>query len=97
MKLGAFVSDFSEPDILRRLGTGGMGVFLVGDGSYHAVVKDSGAPSRLLELDAKFYVLREDLRSRGFKEDEADKRVRPISYSELVDLIMEEYNKLAWF
>ncbi len=96
MSLGAFISDFSEPEILQRLSEGESGVFLVEDGVLHAVVKKDGKPSKLLEVKNNIYALSEDIRSRGFNEDEADSRVKVIKYPDLVDLITKEYKKLAW-
>lgn len=96
MSLGTFVSDFGEPEILHRLGGEGTGVFLVEDGVFHAAVKENGYPSKLLDMDAKFYALSEDVRSRGFSEDEVDSKVKLVTYPDLVDLIMSDYEKLVW-
>ncbi len=97
MKLGVFVSDFRHnEEILNRLKAEKLGIFLVGNGIYHSVVKEGGKVSPLLDKKAKFYVLSEDLQSRGFASEEVDKKVSIVTYSELVDLMMGEYEKLAW-
>lgn len=98
MKLGVFVSDFTRSeDILGRLKAEKLGIFLVSNGVYHAVVKEKGKASPLLDKkEAKFYVLSEDLQTRGFANEEADKRASVINYSGLIDLIIGEYEKLAW-
>lgn len=98
MRLGVFVSDFAHTGgILDRLNAEKMGIFLVSNGIYHAVIKEGGKESNLLnKKDAKFYVLSEDLQTRGFTSGEVDKRVSVITYGDLVDLMMGEYEKLAW-
>lgn len=96
MGLGAFVSGFEGSDILQRLNGEGLGIFLVGDGIFHAVLKEDKKPSSILEKSAAFYALAEDIRSRGFSESEVHPRVRLINYRDLVDLIMNDYEKLAW-
>lgn len=98
MKLGVFISDFRVyGNILDRLKAEKLGVFLVSNGVYHTTVKENGKTSPLLEKEgAKFYVLAEDLQTRGFSNEEVDKRVTIITYDDLVDLMMNEYEKLAW-
>lgn len=97
MKLGLFVSDLRHnEEILKRLKAEKLGIFLVSNGIYHSVVKEEGKASPLLDKKAKFYVLSEDLQSRGFASEEVDKRASIVTYSELVDLMMGEYEKLAW-
>lgn len=98
MKLGLFISDF-EPDLqtLERLKIEKLGIFLVSDGIYNAFIKTNGAPSKVMEKKgAEYYALRTDFETRGFKEDKILKRVKPVDYDELVDLMMERYEKLAW-
>ena len=91
------MSDFRHnEEILKRLKAEKLGIFLVSNGIYHAVVKESGKASPLLDKEAKFYVLSEDLQSRGFANEEVDKRASVVTYSDLVDLIMGAYEKLAW-
>lgn len=98
MVLGVFYSDLRGLEgIYQRLTAEDMGIFLVSNGIYHAVLKEDGKPSPILEKkNATFYVLKEDLQTRGFNEGEVDGRVKVITYDDLVDLIMDKYEKLAW-
>ncbi|MCI0469275.1 MAG: DsrH/TusB family sulfur relay protein, partial [Nitrospirae bacterium] len=67
MKLGVFLSEFSAgSDILDRLSAEKLGIILVGNGVYHATVKENGKRSALLDKSADFYALAEDLETRGF-------------------------------
>jgi len=98
MRLGLFYNELRGIDeTYNRLTAQELGVFLVSNGVYHAVIKEKGSSSPILnKKDAAFYVLREDLETRGFSESEVDKRVKVISYDDLVDLVMDRYEKLAW-
>ncbi len=97
MKLGVFMSDFrTGADILDRLTAEKLGVILVGNGVYHAAAKEGGKVSCLLDKSATFYVLVEDLESRGFTTDQVDSRVKPVTYSDVVDLIFNDYEKIIW-
>lgn len=98
MKLGLFYNDLRGIDeTYNRLTAQELGVFLVSNGVYHAVLKEKGSSSPILnKKDADFYVLREDLETRGFSESEVDKRVKVIGYDDLVGLIMDRYEKFAW-
>ena len=97
MKLGVLVSDFRNmDDIVSRLKADKLGVIFVSNGVYHAAVKEGGKKSSILEKSPHLYVLSEDLESRGFAESEIDSRVRSITYSGLVDLIFNEYEKIIW-
>ena len=97
MKLCVLVSDFRNmDDTLSRLKADKLGVFLVSNGVYHAALKEGGKKSSILEKSPHLYVLSEDLESRGFSESEIDTRVRSITYSGLVDLIFNEYEKIIW-
>lgn len=98
MKLGLFYNDLRGIDeTYNRLNAKELGVFLVSNGVYHAVLKEKGSSSPILnKKDATFYVLREDLETRGFSESEVDKKVKVISYDDLVELIMDKYEKFAW-
>ncbi|HXX80791.1 MAG TPA: sulfurtransferase complex subunit TusB [Thermodesulfovibrionales bacterium] len=97
MTLGVLVSDFRNMDnILSRLKADKLGVILVSNGVYHAAVKEGGKKSSILEKSPHLYVLSEDLHSRGFAESEIDTRVKSITYSDLVDLIFNEYEKIIW-
>lgn len=98
MKLGLFYSELRGiEETYNRITAQELGVFLVSNGIYHAVLKESGKPSRILDKKgATFYALNEDLQTRGFSDSEIDSRVKVINYDELVDLIMDKYEKLAW-
>ncbi len=97
MKLGVLVSDFRNVDeTLSRLRADKLGVILVSNGVYHAAATQNGKKSSILEKSPHLYVLSEDLQSRGFSEKEIDNRVKSITYSDLVDLIFTEYEKIVW-
>ncbi len=97
MKLGVFLSEFRCSDAVNKLRAERLGVFLVGNGVYHAVLKENGKASSVLDKKgANFYVLSEDLQSRGFAAQEVDSRVKLIDMPQLVDAIMGDYEKLAW-
>jgi sulfur relay protein TusB/DsrH len=97
MKLGVFVSDYRNTvDTLDRLKAERLGIILVQNGVYHASIKEKGSPSPLLEKSANLYALSEDLETRGLTGSSVDSRVKVINYSELVDLIFNDYEKLAW-
>lgn len=97
MKLGVFLSDFkSSLEILERLKAEKLGIIFVGNGIYHATVKENGKPSSVLEKNASFYVLTEDLESRGFNSGNLDSRVKPVTYGDVVDLIFNDFEKIIW-
>lgn len=97
MKLGVFMSDFrGGSDVLERLSAEKLGIILVGNGIYHATTKQNGKSSPLLDKSANFYVLSEDLESRGFGSADVDSRVKPVTYSDVVDLIFNDYEKIIW-
>ena len=97
MKLAVFVSDFRNTvDTLDRLKPEKLGVILVGNGVYHAVIKENGAPSPLLKTPADFYALSEDLETRGINTSDVKSNVKVISYGDIVDLIFNDYEKTAW-
>jgi sulfur relay protein TusB/DsrH len=97
MKLGIFYSDFrTGSDVIERLSAEKLGIIFVGNGVYHATVKEDGKSSSLLEKPASFYVLTEDLESRGFSVANLDNRVKPVSYGDIVDLIFNDYEKIIW-
>ncbi len=97
MKLGVLVSDFRNmDDTLSRLKADTLGIVLVSNGVYHANVKEGGNPSSILEKSPHLYALSEDLQSRGFSETDIDRRVKAITYNDLVDLIFNEYEKVIW-
>ncbi|NTU43680.1 MAG: sulfurtransferase complex subunit TusB [Nitrospirales bacterium] len=91
------MSDFrAGSDILDRLTAESLGIILVGNGVYHAATKEEGKASCILDKSATFYVLTEDLESRGFTADQLDSRVKPVTYSDVVDLIFNDYDKIIW-
>jgi sulfur relay protein TusB/DsrH len=98
MKLGLFYSDLrGMEETYNRLIAKDLGVFLVSNGVYHAVLKENGKSSPILDKKGvTFHVLKEDLQTRGLSDGEVDSRVKVISYDDLVDLIMDKYEKLAW-
>ena len=97
MKVGAFISEYRlTVDTLDRLKSDHLGIFLVQNGVYHATVKEAGKASPILEKSSKIYALKDDLETRGFAADSVDKRVKVIGYGDIVDLIFNEYPKLAW-
>ena len=64
-----------------------------------------GAPTGLVPLDlspilgkagASFYVLSDDLETRGFTAAQVNPKVKVVSYGDIVDLIMNDYEKTAW-
>jgi sulfur relay protein TusB/DsrH len=97
MKLAVFVSDYRNTvDTLNRLKYEKLGIIFVENGIYHAAIKENGEPSPLLEKSADFYVLSEDLETRGLDSSDVDSKVKVITYGDLVDLIFNEYEKLVW-
>ena len=98
MKLAAFVSDMRRTEqTYDRLTAEKLGVVLIQNGVYHAVVKENGQASPVLAKDgAEFYALKEDLETRGFGDGDVDGKVKVITYGDLVDLIMNDYEKTAW-
>lgn len=97
MKLGVFMSDFrSGAGLIDRLTADKLGVIFVGNGVYHATVKENGKSSPVLDKSHTFYVLTEDLESRGFTAANVDSRVKVIDYSDVVDIIFNDYEKIIW-
>ena len=98
MKLAVFLSDWRRTeDTLERMKADKLGVVLVGNGVYHAVVKEGGKDSPVLsKAGATFYVLSEDLETRGFTAASVSSKVKMVNYNDVVDLIMNEYEKTAW-
>lgn len=97
MNLGVFVSDYTlTTDTLERITADKLGIILVLNGVYHAMVKENGKASPVLEKSSNLYALSEDLQSRGIAESAVDSRVKVVNYSDLVDVIMNDYEKLAW-
>ncbi len=51
----------------------------------------------MLNYTADYYVLQEDLETRGFTaENVVDDKVKVINFGDIVDLIFNEYDKTAW-
>jgi sulfur relay protein TusB/DsrH len=98
MKLAVFLSDWRRTeDTFERLKADKMGVVLVGNGIYHAVVKENGKDSPVLsKAGASYYVLADDLQIRGYTTANVNSKVKVISYGDIVDLIMNDYEKTAW-
>jgi sulfur relay protein TusB/DsrH len=98
MKLAVFLSDWRRSeDSFERLKADKMGVVLVGNGIYHAVVKENGKDSPMLsKAGASYFVLADDLEIRGYTAANVNSKVKVISYGDIVDLIMNDYEKTAW-
>ena len=97
MKLAVLMSDYrTGSDILDRLSAEKLGIILVGNGVYHAAVKENGKPCAILDRKANFYALTEDFETRGITSDKLDSRVKAVNYGDLVDLIFNDYEKIIW-
>ena len=97
MKLGVFVSDYKIPvDTLERLEADNLGIVLVLNGVYHAVIKEGGKDSALFGKTSRIYALSEDLQTRGLLPEQVDKRVKVVDYNGLVDVIFKDFEKIAW-
>ena len=98
MKLAVFLSDWRRTeDTLERMKADKMGVILVGNGIYHAVVMEGGKDSPVLsKAGANFYALSDDLETRGLTAANINPKVKVVSYGDIVDLIMNDYEKIAW-
>ncbi len=98
MKLAVFLSDWRRTeDSLERLKADKLGVILVENGIYHAVIKEGGKDSSVLsKAGATFYALTDDLETRGYTAANVNPKVKLVSYGDIVDLIMNDYEKSAW-
>jgi sulfur relay protein TusB/DsrH len=97
MKLAVFVSDYKNTvDTPDRLKSEKLGIIFVQNGVYHASLKENGNPSPLLQNSADFYALSEDLQTRGLSSSDVDSKVRVVTYDDVVDLIFNDYEKIAW-
>lgn len=97
MKLGVFVSNYKCNSItLDRLKADKLGIILVQDGVNYAAVKENGKADDILDKGAECYALSEDLQTRGFTDADVDGKVKVIDYNSLVDVIFNDYEKLAW-
>jgi len=98
MKLAIFLSDWRRTEeSFERIKADKMGVILVGNGIYHAVVKENGKDSPVLsKAGANYFVLADDLTTRGYTAAQVNSKVKIVSYGDIVDLIMNVYEKTAW-
>jgi len=98
MKLAVFLSDWRRTeDTFERMKADKMGVILVENGIYHAVVKENGKESPVLsKAGATYYALSDDLETRGYTAANVNPKVKLVSYADIVDLIMNDYEKTAW-
>ncbi len=97
MKLGVIVSDFRNMDhTLSRLTADKLGIIFVSNGVYHTAIKEGSKNSPLLDKSKNLFVLSEDAQTRGLSEAQIDSRVKAITYSDLVDVILNDYEKVIW-
>ena len=97
MKLAVLMSDYRNGiDMIDRLGAEKLGIIFVGNGVYHAAVKEGGKTSSLLDKKANFYALIEDFETRGITAAGLDSRVKAVTYGDLVDVIFNDYEKVIW-
>ncbi len=97
MKLGVFVNDYkSTVETVDRLKAEKLGIIFIQNGVFHATLKENGKSSPLLDKTANFYALAEDLATRGLADTDVDSRVKVVNYSDVVDLIFNDYEKLIW-
>lgn len=95
MKLAVFLNECTRTEsTFERLKAEKLGVVLVGNGIYHAT-SNFNSPV-LAKAGADYFVLIEDLETRGFSAGDVDSKVKVINYDDLADLIMNDYEKLAW-
>ncbi len=91
MRLGIFISNYRcKKETLERIKNAELGIFLVQNGVYHAVTE-----SEILKMQAEFFVLKEDLLTRGLSEDKVKENIKIVEYGDLVDLMLK-YEKLLW-
>jgi sulfur relay protein TusB/DsrH len=97
MKLGVFINDYKNTvETVERLKAEKLGFIFIQNGVFHATLKENGKPSPLLEKTSNMYALSEDLATRGLTADDVDSRVKVVTYNDVVDLIFNDYEKLAW-
>ncbi len=96
MKLAVFVSDYrTSVDTIEKLKAEKLGIILVGNGVFHATVKENGNASPILNSSADLYALSEDLETRGLSA-KVDSKVKVVKYGDVVDLLFNDYDKTAW-
>ena len=97
MKLGVFVNDYKNTvETVNRLKAEKLGLIFIQNGVFHATLKENGKPSPLLDKTSNLYALQEDLATRGLTAADVDSRVKVVTYGDVVDLIFNDYEKLAW-
>jgi sulfur relay protein TusB/DsrH len=97
MKLGVFVNEYEKAnDTLDRLKAEKLGIILVQNGVYNAVIKEDGKPSPMLGKGTQVYALSEDLQARGLDAAQVDGKVKVVDFGGLVDLIFNEFDKTIW-
>lgn len=97
MKLGVFVNEFKTVvETVDRLTAEKLGLIFIQNGVFHATIKENGKSSPLLDKKANFYVLAEDLATRGLTDADVDSRVKVVNYGDVVDLIFNDYEKIVW-
>lgn len=96
MNLAVFVNDLRVNEcMLDRLKAEKLGVFLVENGVYHASIKENDKTSPLLDKKGvNYYVLSEDLQTRGVTPSDVNNKINIVNYEDVVDLIMNDYEKL---
>ena len=83
-------------DTMSRLTADKLGIIFVSNGVYHTAIKEGSKKSPLLEKSKDMYVLSEDAQTRGLSEAQIDSRVKAITYSDLVDVIFNDFEKVIW-
>jgi len=97
MKLGVFINDYKNTvETVDRLKADKLGFIFIQNGVFHATLKENGKPSSLLDRTTNLYVLSEDLATRGLTNSDVDSRVKVVTYGDVVDLMFNDYEKLAW-
>lgn len=97
MKLGVFVNDYKTvTETVDRLTAEKLGLIFIQNGVFHATIKENGKSSSLLDKSANFYVLAEDMATRGLTDADLDSRVKVVNYGDVVDLIFNEYEQIVW-
>lgn len=97
MKLGVFVNDYKNTvETIEKLQAEKLGFIFIQNGVFHAALKENGKPSPLLDKTSNLYALSEDLATRGLTAADVDSRVKVVTYGDVVDLIFNDYEKLAW-
>jgi len=97
MKLAVFLSDWRRTEeTLERLKADKLGIILVENGIYHAVVKEGGrthpsCPKRARPSTPS----RTTSKTRGYTAANVNPKVKLVNYGDIVDLIMKDYEKTA--